>query len=44
VHLGAVDRHHPNLHHPGLGAEREHLAEQAGGAASWRWRKRAIVV
>ena len=30
MHLGAVDGDHPDAHQAGLGAEREHLAEQPG--------------
>ena len=45
VHLRAVDRDHPDANQAGLGAEREHLAEQLRPTrVSWRWRKRAIVV
>jgi hypothetical protein len=43
VHLRAVDREHRNADQTGVGAERQHVAEQARKAFSWRWRKRAIV-
>ena len=39
--LRAVDRDHPDLRQPRLGAQPQDVAEQSGDAASWRWRKRA---
>ena len=41
--LRPVDRDQPDLRQARLGAEPEHVAERPARAASWRWRKRAIV-
>jgi hypothetical protein len=43
-HLRAVDRHHPGLQEPRVGAQLKHVADSCDSAASWRARKRAIVV
>jgi hypothetical protein len=44
VHLGAVDRDHPDLDQPRLGAKDEHLAEQRPERSLVALANRAIVV
>jgi hypothetical protein len=44
VDLRAVDGDHSDANQAGLAAERQHLTEQLANGASWRGRKRAIVV
>jgi hypothetical protein len=44
VHLRPVDRDHPDLDQAGLGAQRQHLAEQVGQRDLVTLANRAIVV